>query len=214
MKRFSRPLSVLPLMLVAAVVLSACSVLGVRSAYETHAYDVVERHGGDIEIRRYGPRLAVEAVVAAAPGEGQRAAFRLLFDYISGANRAAAAIAMTRPVETASTAIAMTAPVETARSGSETRMRFFLPASYDAASAPRPTDPRLSIVEVPAGTVAALRFSWFGGEDRIEAKTRELLARLQGMPWRPAAAPVANFYDPPWTLPFLRRNEVAVPVAR
>ncbi len=197
---------------------SGCSLFGVRSGYEQPAYQVVERQGDTIEVRRYPPRVAAEATVEGATDTaGRNAAFRLLFDYISGANRAAASIDMTTPVETARTSakIAMTVPVETARSDEEgMRMRFFLPAAYNAESTPQPRDPRVRIVDLPEQTVAVLRFSGSRSEEAVADKTVELLRALETTPWRPASAPIAYFYDPPWTLPFLRRNEVAVTVER
>ena len=122
---------------------------------------------------------------------------------------------MTAPVETAeaSRKIAMTVPVETgAGEAGMVVMRFFLPAAFDAESAPEPLDPRVTVVELPAQTVAAVRFTGFRGEERVAAKKKSLLARLGATVWTPSGEPVAYFYDPPWTLPFLRRNEVAVPV--
>lgn len=198
--------------------LAGCSAFGVRSGYEQPGYEVVERFGEAVELRRYDVRLAAEATVGGAGTEGEEdSAFRLLFNYISGANEAAVEIAMTAPVETAeaSAEIAMTAPVESARSADgSTRMRFFLPSAYDADTAPKPSDPRVSLITLPAQSQAVLRFTGFGGEAAVEEKTRELLAALEGSAWRPASEPVAMFYDPPWTIPFLRRNEVSVVVAR
>jgi hypothetical protein len=198
--------------------LSGCSLFGVRSGYEQPAYAVVEQQGDAIEVRRYPPRVVAEATVEAADGKaGRNEAFRLLFDYISGANRADARIDMTTPVETAPTSakIAMTVPVETARSDDEgMRMRFFLPAAYSAESAPQPTDPRVRVVDVPEQTIAVLRFSGARSEETIADRTAELLRALETMRWRVASAPTAYFYDPPWTLPFLRRNEVVVAVER
>ena len=89
---------------------------------------------------------------------------------------------------------------------------FVLPLS--AAAAPEPEDPRVRIVRLSAQTFAVLRFSGFGRKGDVAAKTAELTAALEASPWRPAAAPTSYFYDPPWTLPFLRRNEVAVAVER
>lgn len=214
--------------LFASLALAGCSVFGVRSGYEQPPYEVVERLGETLEVRRYAPRVAVEAQVEATDTrDGQGAAFRLLFDYISGANRTETGIAMTAPVETGpvetgsgeaggtSEEIAMTAPVETARSADgQVRMRFFLPAAYDRNSAPAPLDPRLSIVAVPEQTFAVLRFSGFGREKAVMAKKKELLCGLEASSWRPASAPVAYFYHPPWTLPFFRRNEAVVAVAQ
>ncbi|MEQ8653587.1 MAG: heme-binding protein [Kiloniellales bacterium] len=201
-------------LLLGSLALAGCSVFGVNSDTETSSYQVVERLGEDIEIRHYPARLAAEA----APGgeAGDNASFRLLFDYISGANSAAGEIAMTTPVEVPGEAsgeeIAMTTPVERAANGEAFAMRFFLPKSYDLETAPRPTDPRVRLVEIPQQTLAAIRFSGSRGEGNVEARTNELMERLAGTGWQPDAGPTAYFYDPPWTLPFMRRNEVVVPV--
>lgn len=204
-------------MLASTIFLAGCTVFGVRSGTEEPRHEVLARLEPDIEIRSYGRRLAAETEVAAANEEASRnAAFRPLFDYISGENRAAAKIAMTAPVAVESAQaekVAMTAPVVTsaAEPGRYT-MRFFLPASYTLETAPQPTDPRVHLVEVPAETLAVLRFSGTPTQSAVEARKAELLARLGPSAWKAAGEPVAFFYDPPWTVPFLRRNEVAVPV--
>jgi hypothetical protein len=200
-----------------ALLLAGCSVFGVRASYEAPDYAVVEQLGPAMEVRAYAPRLAVEATVATAAGEdGRNVAFRLLVYYISAKNRSADRIAMTVPVETARTGakIAMTVPVETASRDGQTTMRFFLPKSYTRANAPEPLDPRIQLVDLPAATIAAATFSGSTGAAKVEGETAALLSALAGSGWQPAGPPSALFYDPPWTLWFARRNEVAVPVAR
>jgi hypothetical protein len=200
------------------LVLSGCSLVGIRSGYEQPAYEVADRVEPGVEIRRYGPRLAAEATVEAADAEaGRNAAFRLLAGYIFGANRAKGEIAMTAPVEvqSGSRKIAMTSPVETASTGGgRYTMRFFLPAQLTLATAPEPTDSRVRLLEVPGQTLAVLRFTGSRGDERVAAQSGALLRALGGSAWQPAGEPFAFFYDPPWTLPFLRRNEVAVAVTR
>lgn len=200
------------------LVLSGCSLLGIRSGYEQPRYEAVGRVGPGIEVRRYGPRLAAETTVEAGDAEaGRNAAFRLLAAYLFGENRTKGEVAMTSPVEVRSgpRQIAMTSPVEAASAGrGRTTMRFFLPSALTLATAPEPTDPRVRLLEVPESTLAALRFRGSRAQERMSEETRALLAALEGSPWKPAGEPVSLFYDPPWTLPFLRRNEVAVPVVR
>lgn len=199
------------------LMLSGCSLVGIRSGYEQPAYEVADRVEPGVEIRRYSPRLAAETTVEAADAAaGRNAAFRILAAYIFGANRAKGEIAMTSPVEvrSGSREIAMTSPVETASAAGRYAMRFFLPAQLTLATAPEPTDPRVRLLEVPEQILAALRFSGSRTEERVGEKARALLTSLEGSPWKPTAEPVSLFYDPPWTLPFLRRNEVVVPVAR
>ena len=145
------------------------------------------------------------------------AAFRILADYIFGANQASTRIEMTAPVEVEpdSVEIAMTAPVETSTSdGKRLSMRFFLPAKFSLETAPRPGDDRVRLVEVPGDTVAALRYSGLRDDERDRLKRAALLEVLAQSDWRSTADPVAYYYDPPWTLPFLRRNESVVSVTR
>lgn len=208
----------LSILFVCSLLIAGCSVFGNRSGYEQPGYKVVESLGESTEIRAYEPRVAAEARVENEDlDEGRDAAFRLLFDYITGSNRTAAKIAMTVPAESTGTSekIAMTAPVEPSRTrDNRVYMRFFLPAKFDRETAPRPLDPRITIVDVPVQTVAVLRFSGFGGEDTVAEKKRELLRSLATTSWKPLSDSVVYSYDPPWTLPFFRRNEVVVAVGR
>lgn len=190
--------------------------VGIR-LYEEPAYAVVASLAPQVEVRRYAPRLAAEIEVAGIEGQPARdEAFQFLFRYIAGANRAAdapARIAMTVPVEVAPAArIAMTVPVETATAAGTMRMRFFLPTAFSAADAPVPQDPRVRLVEVPEETLAVLRFGGRADLDEEATRQRELLQSLDGTDWRAAGAPFAYYYDSPFTIPFLRRNEAAVRV--
>ncbi len=202
---------------VGAALVAGCSMFGIRSGTEQPTYDVVERMGEEIEIRRYAERLAAEVTVEAADEmEARNAAFRILADYIFGGNQPAEEIAMTAPVsvERGSEEIAMTAPVETSAMGDgQYGMRFFLPASYRAETVPQPNDPRVRIVSVPEETIAAIRYTGSRDTDEVADQQTRLLAVLRGSQWQPVASPVSYFYDPPWTLAFLRRNEVVVEVA-
>ncbi len=158
----------------------------------------------------------LEALIRELRESARSGAFRILFAYIAGANARAEKIAMTAPVATAPPAekIAMTAPVETAPGAGGVRMRFFLPARYTVATAPRPTDARVHLIPVPEETMAVLRFSGRGAEAHLARRTAALRAVLAPTPWRPVAHPVILFYDPPFALPFLRRTEAAVRVER
>lgn len=199
----------------AAAVTSACTVVGVRDGTEEPRYDVVGLVNG-AEVRRYAERLAAEVTVGgdevAARGNG----FRPLAGYIFGGNEPAAKIAMTAPVSQAPVEpekIAMTVPVAQSRQeAGQWTIRFFMPAEYTAETLPRPRDGSVRIVTVPAETYAVLRFSGSTGPDAVAAQKTRLLAALATGPWAAAAEPEAWFYDPPWTIPALRRNEVVVRV--
>lgn len=188
--------------------LGGCLVFGIRSGYEQPKYSVVDKLG-DIEIRRYEPRLAAEVVDAKDDREG----FFLLFDFISGKNSTQQKISMTSPVEVdkGGVKISMTTPVETSSPGGDKmRMRFFMPNALTKAAAPNPLDPRVQIIEVPAQTYAVLRYSGSSSREKFQMEARTLLEAVSGSKWRPVSEPIFFGYDPPFTIPFLRRNEALV----
>jgi len=199
-----------------AVVSAVVSVFGVNMATEQPRYDVLERIGDTIEVRRYGARIAAETTVGASQsGDARGEAFRLIAGYIFGANATSDKVAMTSPVEVSGpgTTIAMTAPVEVNGSAGDLVMRFFMPSHHTMATLPRPKDPRVLLKELPPTTVAVLRFSGSTGEAAVAEQTGHLLAALQATTWTVTGAATAFFYNPPWTIPALRTNEVVVPVA-
>ena len=93
-------------------------------------------------------------------------------------------------------------------------IRFFMPARHTLETLPVPDDPRVTMAVVPAETVAVLRFSGVPRAEAVAQNSAALAAALKVAPWVPAGPVQAWFYDPPWTVPAQRRNEVAVPVAR
>lgn len=192
----------------------ALSAFGLRGVYEQPAYTVRQDLGAHLQVRDYPQLVAAEATV---PGRDRdratNAAFMLLFGYIAGGNQGSAKIAMTAPVQSAAPQrIAMTAPAQVATADGAVTMRFFLPARV-AADPPVPNDPRVRITTLPPATVAVLRFSGPLDNAARAARARDLLDRLDATNWRAVAAPFVLGYDPPFTIPWLRRNEVAVAVA-
>ena len=197
--------------------LSGCSVVGIRDAYEQPRYTMVETIGEEVEIRRYSSRLAAKVTVKGSdPDKDTREAFGLLFDYISGDNTPSTKIEMTSPVAISGDGVAidMTTPVETAAANGNMTMRFFLPSSFTDKTAPRPTNNRVSIEIVPEQTVSALRYSGSRDAERAATMIAVLHKTLVESAWRPAGETVFYYYDPPWTLPWFRRNEAIVPVTR
>ncbi len=202
----------------AALLTSACSTVGIRSGTEEPAFTEVERVGA-VEIRTYGERIAAQTVVTGTSEAARNRGFQRLAGYIFGGNTARTSIAMTAPVAQAgdgrSQSIAMTAPVAQGAVGQDRwTIQFFMPSEYTMASLPVPRDPQVVLAVVPAETYAVLRFSGLGSARAVAEKEAELDAALTGSGWAAAGEPVVWFYDPPWTLPPLRRNEVAVRVTR
>ena len=201
------------LILTMTYLLSGCSAFGIRSEFEQPPYVVAETLADQIEVRRYSQRVAVETTLDISDyDESRNAAFRRLFEYISGNNRADEAVAVVSPNEV-SAQVSMTAPVETWRSRTGgMRMRFFLPPEFTLETAPQPKDPRVHLVKVVARLEAVLRFSGIATEDAVGKKTKDLVRALDQSSWRGVNEPVTYLYDPPWTILFFRRNEIAIPV--
>ena len=205
---------ILPLL--SALMVTGCSVVGIRTGTEEPRYTVVEDLGA-LQIRQYGPRLAAETIVTGNELSTRSDGFRRLAAYIFGANTARGSIAMTAPVvqEAGSQSIAMTAPVvQDQPSPGQWRIRFLMPANYTLETLPRPNDPAIHIVAVPPQTYGVFRYTGSIDPPATADARRELLRLLEGSGWGPTGEPVSWFYDPPWTLPFLRRNEAAVLVER
>jgi hypothetical protein len=116
--------------------------------------------------------------------------------------------------------IAMTAPVTmeaasdgaTKSGGERWRMHFVMPSKYTMATLPKPNDPRVQLREIAAHRMAAVRFSGLATQASVKEQTDALLAWVKAEGLEPAGTPQLARYDTPWTLPFLRRNEVLVPV--
>ena len=187
------------------------SIVGIRNGTEEPSFSV-DRRVGDVEIRHYGPRIAAETTIDADEEPARNEGFRRLARYIFGGNTDRTKIAMTAPVaQQQGRKIAMTAPVAAQQdSRGEWVIRFFMPSEHTLETLPTPNDERVRLVSVPAETVAVLRFSGVASPDAIASRTAELLATLRSADITPAGDPVTWFYDPPWTIPFRRRNEIAV----
>ena len=196
------------------VVESALSIVGIRTGTEEPHY-LSTTLTGSVEIRRYGPRIAAETTVEADEERARNIGFRRLARYIFGANHRNETIAMTAPVAQSGERIAMTAPVTQARDAqNRSTIRFFMPSKWTMETLPAPDDENVTLVEVPAQTYAVLRFSGDRSPKAVAARTQELLGVLKGFDVTVDGEPTAWFFDPPWTLPFRRRNEIAVPVRR
>lgn len=190
------------------------SIVGIRSGTEEPSF-TVERRVGDVEIRSYGSRIAAETTIDANEEAARNEGFRRLARYIFGGNKGSRKIAMTAPVaQQEGQKIAMTAPVAAQRgAGGSWIIRFFMPSDQTMDSLPTPNDERVRLVHVPGEHVAVLRFTGAYKPEIIKARTEELLKTLRDNNIYAAGEPVAWFYDPPWTIPFRRRNEVAVSVS-
>jgi hypothetical protein len=188
------------------------------------------------ELRHYAPTLIAQTIVDGDMDEASNKGFRLIADFIFGNNLAAGAetaakIAMTAPVtvEPQSSKIAMTAPVtlephsgtvpagqigDTSVAGAKQwRIHFVMPSQYTLANIPKPNNRAVTLHEIPRKYVVVHRYSGFNTVARVQEKTNETLAWAKQQSLKVVGTPQLSRYDPPWTLPMFRRNEIMVEVA-
>ena len=201
------------LIAVVAVVLLGAALWGpIVSNVEQPKYQVVEG-SGNIEIRDYAPMIVAEAEVAGNRRDAIGQGFRIIADYIFGNNTSAQKVPMAAPVtQQGSEKIAMTAPVTQQGDGNIWRVRFVMPSNYTMETLPKPNNPAVKLKEIGAKRYAAIRFSGLADEDSLKRRTEELNEFISAKNLTPISAPTYAFYNPPWTLPFLRRNEVMVEI--
>lgn len=208
-----RPVSILAASFV--LVLFAAAAAGpIMSRVEQPEYTVVEAAGA-IEIRQYGAMIAAETEVAGERRPAIETGFRQIAAYIFGANTPNPRIAVTTPVQSqAKQTIAMTAPVTQQAVDGAWMVRFIMPKAWTAETLPKPADLRVKLVPVPAKSVLVIRFSGTADDALIAAKTTELRRYAADRKLPVNGEPILAFYNPPWTLPFFRRNEIMLEIAK
>lgn len=185
-------------------------------AVEEPAFTSVLKDGA-FEVRDYPGLVVAEVTVSGAQKEAANQGFRLLAGYIFGGNGPRERIAMTAPVTQSPAAgqkIAMTAPVAQTPADGGWVVRFTMPARYTLATLPVPADPRVKLRAMPPARMAVLKFSGTARPDDVQRKMSELAAWIQARHLHPTGPTTLAQYNPPWTLWFLRRNEVMTPIEK
>lgn len=191
-----------------------CALIGSSAmAVEEPAFRTILKDG-TFEVRDYPALVVAEVAVSGHQKEAASKGFRLLAGYIFGGNKRRQSIAMTAPVaqEPGSEKIAMTAPVTQIDNAGTWTVRFTMPSGYTLDTLPEPIDPKVRLRELPPERVAVLRFSGLAGEKDVAAKSAELIEQTAAHHLRSSGQVSLAQYNPPWTLWFLRRNEVMIPV--
>ena len=198
-----KPLLRLAVFLVALLAYFTASVPAM--SYEEPEYSIVKKT--DVyEVRQYKRRTVAEVTY----GE-EDSGFRVLFDYISGANKGSKEVEMTIPV-TQSKEIDMTVPVTQSTTDGKMSMRFFLPMQYSKQNAPEPNDERVRIIDLPAEYFAVISYSGFASDGNFEEHYTKLKSALDKDGIVIKGPPIKATYNSPFTLPFLRRNEAMYPL--
>jgi hypothetical protein len=151
----------------------------------------------NVEIRKYHPSIQATTVLDSSRQTSE--GFRRLAGFIFGGNERSQSIAMTAPVQET---LEHTQPI----------MAFTMPAQYALEDLPTPADDSIRLVEVPERTVAAVAFSGWATAAKVDRHSAELLATLRRNNIEIVGVTALNQYNPPWTLPFKRRNEIVVEV--
>lgn len=169
---------------------------------------------GSFQVREYAPVIVAETTVRGDAWGSRFEGFGPLADYIFAKDRAGEKIAMTAPVTQAPREkIAMTAPVtQQPAAGDAWTIAFTMPAGYTMQSLPAPSNPNVKLIEQPSRTMAVYSFSGLASDADMADAQRVLMQKVSQAALKPKGEPVFAFYDPPWTLAFLRRNEVMVEV--
>jgi hypothetical protein len=169
------------------------------------------------ELRKYPQIIIAEVTVSGDRGEASSAGFRKIADFIFGNNTGVgkqSKIDMTVPVVVEPIKIDMTAPVTIQASSNEKswKVQFVMPSQYTLETLPKPNNDEVKIVVVPEKYYAVMKFSGFTGDEAVAEKTGYLKVWMARERLIAVSPPRLARYNPPWTLPFWRRNEIQIEV--
>ena len=190
-------------------------VTGFVMAIEEPNYAIIEKLD-NFELRSYEPRIVAQTLVSGSMDQASNDGFRRIADYIFGNNRASDGnqqkVSMTVPVtlQPQSENISMTTAASLGQSDGQWLVEFVMPSQFTLETLPTPNNSVVNLREIPAGHYAAIRFSGLADELVIANRTAELMNWLDNRNIIPVGQPILARYNSPWTLPFLRRNEVMV----
>jgi DNA gyrase inhibitor GyrI len=180
-------------------------------------YEVIEKKP-EYEIRRYSSYIVAETRQLGSQSESLSRGFNELFRYISGDNIARSKISMTAPVlkntEANGQKIPMTAPVISEGEKDSSIIAFVMPPGFTLENLPQPNSKNVTLRVVPPRMVAAITFSGYATEERTRKNAEKLLSALKRDGRYVTAATQIALYNPPWTPPFMRRNEVLVEISQ
>lgn len=204
------------LIIVILVVAALCAALWgpIISRVEQAKYTVVKSYD-NIEIRNYAPLIIAQVQVSGDRQKAINQGFRILADYIFGNNTSTQKIKMTAPVtQQPNNKISIATPFMQTTDGNSWFIQFVMPASYTSQTLPKPNNPSINIKELPKSHYAVIRFSGTASELNLKKHTEKLQYFISANHLATISEPIYAFFNPPWTLPFLRRNEVMVEIRR
>ena len=199
-----------------SILLIALIFTGAAMAIEEPKYSVLEKTP-PFELRSYAPMILAEVQVEGDLDDASSQGFRLIAAYIFGQNQVSEKIAMTAPVaveeQTVKSAnIAMTAPVNIESNAGQWTVSFVMPSEYTMDTLPKPLNSKVQLRQIPAVKRAVITFSGFSNHQKVAEKTLELEEWMKTKNLQATGTPKFARYNPPWTLPFMRRNEIQIDV--
>jgi hypothetical protein len=206
-KKWTMITSIIALILIVGVLVGP-----VMSDVEKPDYKVIQSEQ-NIEIRQYEPMIIAEVEVDGKREDAIGDGFRLLADYIFGNNTVQQVISMTAPVQQKENQkIAMTAPVQQQSTGKSWRISFVMPSKYSMDSLPVPNNNRIRLKEILTKKFVVIEFSGTNSNENVTEHENQLMNYIEANQIKFNGSPKYAFYNPPWSLPFLRRNEVMIEI--
>ncbi len=198
--------------IIGIVIIGAVAVGPIMSNVAAPTYEV-SKSEDNIEIRQYEPMIIAEVQIEGQRKDAIKDGFRLLADYIFGNNAANQGITMTTPVQQQkNTKIAMTAPVQQQSSDNSWKISFVMPTEYSMETLPKPLNEHVILKEVPAKQFVVITFAGTNSDKNIKEHEEKLMKYIQFKNLSVTGYPKYAFYNPPWTLPLMRRNEIMVEI--
>jgi DNA gyrase inhibitor GyrI len=164
-------------------------------ANEQPDYKVIKKDN-EFEIRQYTNFLTATVETEGERDEAISKGFRILFKYISGENKNKESISMTVPV------------MQKSSGNKKWNISFVVPKKFDSKNVPQPDNQNVKIKNNPDFKVVVITFSGLFSNDNIkenEIKIRNYIRENNLKIEEPA---IYAGYNAPWTLWFLKRNEV------
>jgi hypothetical protein len=170
-----------------------------------------------IEVREYQPKIIARVEVEGDFDDASSKGFKLLADYIFGnnvLNGETQKISMTAPVEMTPLAedIVMTSPIMKSEVNHKLQVNFVMPKEYSLDTLPRPNNEQVKIIEIPKEKYAVIVFSGLVRDSSYTEKAQLLNDFIMTNNFTQLEAIKIARYNPPWTLPFFRRNELMVKI--
>ena len=168
----------------------------------------------NFQVRQYEAHIVAETIVDSEFEDAGSEAFQRLFKYISGNNTAKQSIDMTAPVsqEADGQKIDMTSPVGQQSVNGRWAVSFMMPESSSYETLPKPNNSDVVLKQVPERYIASIEYSGFWSETSYKENKNKLQAWISKNGYQVIDEPIWARYNDPFTLWFLRRNEILIPI--